>query len=174
MRRRTFLPEVQALRAVAVLLVVLYHFWPLRLPGGFVGVDVFFVISGFLITSHLHREVEQRGRVSLTAFYARRARRLLPASLLVLFVTGIASFVFLPVTRWVATAGEILASTFYVQNWMLAARAVDYSASANAATQTESLMTSTARTNGRKAMEATTVATATSAAAGRIRRARRV
>src|SRR5438128_6590544 len=70
---RTFLPEVQALRALAVLLVVGYHFWPNRLHGGFVGVDVFFVISGFLITSHLHREVQTRGRIRLTQFYARRA-----------------------------------------------------------------------------------------------------
>jgi peptidoglycan/LPS O-acetylase OafA/YrhL len=130
---RTFLPEVQALRALAVLLVVLYHFWPLRLPGGFVGVDVFFVISGFLITSHLHREVVRRGRISLTSFYARRARRLLPASLLVLLATAVGSALVLPVTRWVSTAGDILASTFYVQNWGLAARAVDYSAAQEAA-----------------------------------------
>src|SRR4051812_9277470 len=132
-RARTFLPEVQALRALAVMLVVVYHFWPNRLPGGYVGVDVFFVISGFLITSHLHREVVDRGRVSLSRFYARRARRLLPAALLVLAVTGLASFAFLPVTRWAANAGEILASTLYVQNWLLASRAVDYSASAAAA-----------------------------------------
>ena len=132
-RGRTFLPEVQALRALAVMLVVLYHFWPHRLSGGYVGVDVFFVISGFLITSHLYREITTTGRIRLSAFYARRARRLLPASMLVLLVTGVATFVFLPVTRWVATAGDILASTFYVQNWMLAARAVDYSASADAA-----------------------------------------
>jgi peptidoglycan/LPS O-acetylase OafA/YrhL len=130
---RTFLPEVQALRALAVALVVLYHFWPHRLTGGFVGVDVFFVISGFLITSHLYRELAKHGRVSMAAFYARRARRLLPAAVLVLLATGAASLLFLPVTRWAATAGELLASTFYVQNWALAARAVDYSASADAA-----------------------------------------
>jgi peptidoglycan/LPS O-acetylase OafA/YrhL len=124
---------VQALRALAVLLVVLYHFWPNRLPGGYVGVDVFFVISGFLITSHLYREVVGTGRISLARFYARRARRLLPAAMVVLFATAVASFLFLPVTRWAANAGDIVASTFYVQNWQLAARAVDYSASANAA-----------------------------------------
>jgi peptidoglycan/LPS O-acetylase OafA/YrhL len=55
-------PEIQALRAVAALLVVLYHLWPGRLPGGFMGVDVFFVISGFLITSHLAREATSTGR----------------------------------------------------------------------------------------------------------------
>jgi peptidoglycan/LPS O-acetylase OafA/YrhL len=126
---RTFLPEVQALRALAVSLVVLYHFWPARLQGGFVGVDVFFVISGFLITSHLHREVESHGRIRLAEFYARRARRLLPSALLVLLAAGAGTLVFLPVTRWATTANELLASALYGQNWLLAARAVDYSAS---------------------------------------------
>ncbi|SDO15198.1 Peptidoglycan/LPS O-acetylase OafA/YrhL, contains acyltransferase and SGNH-hydrolase domains [Klenkia soli] len=130
---RRFLPEVQALRAVAVLLVVVYHLWPLRLHGGFVGVDVFFVISGFLITSHLDREVQRTGRVSLPQFYARRARRLLPASMLVLVSTVVASVVFLPDGRWATTAHEVLASAFYVQNWALADRAVDYSALTDAA-----------------------------------------
>jgi peptidoglycan/LPS O-acetylase OafA/YrhL len=133
LRERTFLPEVQALRALAVLLVVVYHLWPNRLTGGYVGVDVFFVISGFLITSHLRREVERTGTLSLRAFYARRARRLLPAALLVLLVTALASGLLLPVSRWAATAGDVLASTFYVQNWALAGRAVDYSASQDAA-----------------------------------------
>ncbi|HET6394520.1 MAG TPA: acyltransferase family protein, partial [Blastococcus sp.] len=91
---------MQALRAVAVMLVVLYHLWPARLTGGYVGVDVFFVVSGFLITSHLHREIATRGTVSLTAFYARRARRLLPAAVLVLLATAAATYLFLPVTRW--------------------------------------------------------------------------
>jgi peptidoglycan/LPS O-acetylase OafA/YrhL len=130
---RTFLPEVQALRALAVLLVVTYHFWPNRLHGGFVGVDVFFVISGFLITSHLHREVQKRGRIGLANFYARRARRLLPAALLVLLASAAGTLALLPPPRWTATAGELLASALYVQNWLLAGRAVDYSASQNAA-----------------------------------------
>ncbi|MGY1804696.1 acyltransferase family protein [Blastococcus sp. SYSU D00922] len=132
-QERTFLPEVQALRALAVLLVVGYHFWPNRLHGGFVGVDVFFVISGFLITSHLHREVVTHGRIRLADFYARRARRLLPAAVLVLLVSAAGTLAFLPVQRWSATAGELLASALYGQNWLLAARAVDYSASQNAA-----------------------------------------
>ena len=130
---REFLAEVQALRALAVLLVVGYHFWPNRLHGGFVGVDVFFVISGFLITSHLHREVRTRGRIELTRFYARRARRLLPAGMLVLLVSAVGTLTLLPAPRWSATAGELLASALYVQNWLLAGRAVDYSASQNAA-----------------------------------------
>ena len=71
--------EITALRACAVLLVVLYHLWPGRLPGGYIGVDVFFVISGFLITSHLLRESSSTGTIALGRFWARRARRLLPA-----------------------------------------------------------------------------------------------
>ena len=130
---RTFLPEVQALRAVAVMLVVVYHLWPTRLHGGFVGVDVFFVISGFLITSHLHREVTRTGTVSLRGFYARRARRLLPAAMLVLLVSAAATTLFLPATRWADSARDLLASVFYVQNWSLAGRAVDYSALGEAA-----------------------------------------
>src|SRR4051812_3283007 len=81
--QRTFRPDIQGLRAVAVLLVVLYHAGLPGLRGGFVGVDVFFVISGFLITGQLSRELERTGRISLLAFYARRARRLLPPATLV-------------------------------------------------------------------------------------------
>src|SRR5665648_216268 len=84
---RQFLPEIQVLRAVAVMLVVIYHFWPGTLTGGFVGVDAFFVISGYLITSHLFREVDRTGTVKLWAFYARRVRRLLPASIFVLLLS---------------------------------------------------------------------------------------
>ena len=58
-------PEIQALRAIAVALVVVYHLWPQIVPGGFVGVDVFFAISGFLITSLLLREIDRTGRLSL-------------------------------------------------------------------------------------------------------------
>jgi peptidoglycan/LPS O-acetylase OafA/YrhL len=131
--RRGFLPEVQALRALAVSLVVGYHYWPDRLPGGYVGVDVFFVISGFLITSHLDRELRARGTISLPAFYARRARRLLPAALLVLAVSTVTSWAFLPVGRWATTAREVLASTVYAENWLLAGQSVDYSALTDAA-----------------------------------------
>src|SRR5699024_12244882 len=71
-----FRPEVQGLRAVAVLLVVVYHLNPDLMPGGYVGVDVFFVISGFLITSLLYREASGRGRGLLGGFYVGRGRRL--------------------------------------------------------------------------------------------------
>ena len=124
-------PEIQALRAIAVLLVVIYHFWPSALPGGFVGVDVFFVISGFLITSHLLREVQHSGRISLPAFWARRARRILPAAFFVLVLCAVATIAFVPETYWQQSLTELRASTLYVQNWQLAASAVDYLAAQN-------------------------------------------
>jgi peptidoglycan/LPS O-acetylase OafA/YrhL len=119
-------PEIQGLRAVAVLTVVVFHVWPAAMPGGFVGVDVFFAISGFLITAHLLREVDARGRLSLLGFWARRARRLLPAALLTLLVCAVATLLLVPELYWQQFLTEIGASTTYVQNWQLAADAVDY------------------------------------------------
>ncbi len=124
--------EIQALRAFAVLAVVLYHVWPGRLPGGYVGVDVFFAISGFLIIGHLLRDIDRNGRVSLTTFWAKRARRLLPASLLVLVVTGVATVIWAPSTLWQQWFKEIAASAVYVQNWVLSLDAVDYLGAENA------------------------------------------
>ena len=126
---RSFFPEIQVLRAVAVMLVVLYHYWPDTLTGGYVGVDAFFVISGYLITSHLLREVERTGSLKLWAFYARRARRLLPASIFVLLFAALGTFLLLPTDLWASTAHELTASGFYVQNLWLASKAVTYSAS---------------------------------------------
>jgi peptidoglycan/LPS O-acetylase OafA/YrhL len=123
-------PEVQALRAVAVLLVLVYHLWPAAVPGGFVGVDVFFAISGFLITAHLVREGERTGRVALVAFWARRARRLLPAALVVLAACAVATAALVPLSSWPQFLGDIRASALYVQNWHLAGEAVDYLAAA--------------------------------------------
>src|SRR5699024_2182132 len=90
-----FRADIQGLRALAVGIVLLYHLWPDRFNGGFVGVDVFFVISGFLITSHLIN-TPPRSWSDIARFWARRIRRLLPASLLVLFVVGIATFLVAP------------------------------------------------------------------------------
>lgn len=123
---RPFFAEIQGLRAVAVLLVLVFHLWPAVLPGGFVGVDVFFVISGYLITGVLLRGLAGGGWLSLIDFYARRARRLLPAAMLVLFATLVGTLVILPASRWENTAIEIGASALYVQNWLLAVWAVDY------------------------------------------------
>lgn len=124
----TIRPEIQALRAVAVIVVVVFHLWPPSLPGGYVGVDVFFVISGFLITLHLVREVRRTGTVSITGFWARRARRILPAALVVLLACAIATIAVVPQIHWGQFLREIRASTAYVENWQLAADAVDYQA----------------------------------------------
>ena len=118
--------EIQALRFVAVAGVLLYHLWPNRLPGGYAGVDVFFVISGFLITGHLSREWSTSGRIRLGRFYARRARRLLPAAVLVLTVTAVASWILLPVRMWEQVFHEVIGAALYVENWVLAASSVDY------------------------------------------------
>ena len=119
-------PEIQALRALAVSLVVAWHLWPRDVPGGFVGVDVFFVISGFLITSLLLRELEATGRISLRDFWARRARRILPAALTVIASCAAATALVVPLTEWQQFFGDFKASALYVQNWHLAAAAVDY------------------------------------------------
>ncbi|MBN9630631.1 MAG: acyltransferase [Actinobacteria bacterium] len=124
--RSRFRPEIQALRAVAVLGVVVYHFFPVQLPGGYAGVDVFFVISGFLITGHLIRELTSSGRIQLGAFYARRARRLLPAAFLVLVASAVLTVALLGPHHWQRVAIEIGASALYVENWALAQAAVDY------------------------------------------------
>ncbi|WDF33525.1 acyltransferase family protein [Arthrobacter agilis] len=128
-KQTVFHPEIQALRCVAVGLVIVYHLYPQRLTGGYIGVDVFFVISGYLITSHLVRGF-QSGTLSLREFYLRRIRRLLPASLLILGISAVTTAVFVPQTYWEAIARQILASTFYIQNWALATDAVDYLAAA--------------------------------------------
>ena len=122
--------DIQALRALAVGLVVIYHLFPTRLTGGFIGVDTFFVISGFLITLHLIERPPGRGR-DLLAFWARRVRRLLPAALTVLAATVAAAWVFLPASRWATTAVQARAAAVYVANWQLAADAVDYLAAEN-------------------------------------------
>ena len=118
--------DIEGLRAIAVLMVLAYH---LGLPGsggGFAGVDVFFVISGYLITSQLVREAQRDGRISLLRFYARRARRLLPAATVVLVATTLAGWWLLPRGRHTDLGAEVLAATGYAVNWLFASREVDY------------------------------------------------
>lgn len=122
-----FRPDIEGLRAVAVLAVVLFHAHVPGLDGGFVGVDVFFVISGYLITGLLWREAHSTGTVRLRSFYGARARRLLPASALVGIVTAIAAAVLLPALKARSAMGDGIASALYVSNYRFVLQGVDYS-----------------------------------------------
>ncbi len=115
-----------------MVLVVAYHLWPNRLPGGYVGVDVFFVISGYLITAHLLGEVARTGTVSLSRFWARRVRRLLPAAFLVLIVSLVLAVTVAPQAQLGQNLTEIGSAALYVQNWTLAFSAIDYLGADNA------------------------------------------
>src|SRR5262245_56508026 len=111
-----YLPGLDGMRALAVLAVMIYHANPTWLPGGFLGVEVFFVISGYLITLLLISEHEQHGRVSLGHFWLRRARRLLPA----LFTMMTALVVYTAFFKSEALGqlrGDVIAGFFYVSNW---------------------------------------------------------
>jgi peptidoglycan/LPS O-acetylase OafA/YrhL len=121
-----FRPDIEGLRAVAVLAVVLFHADMPGVGGGFVGVDVFFVISGFLITGLLWREVSSTGTVRLRRFYGARARRLLPASATVGVITMIASAAFLPPLQAWTAIGDGIASALYVSNYWFIVRGGDY------------------------------------------------
>jgi peptidoglycan/LPS O-acetylase OafA/YrhL len=121
-----FRDDIQGLRAVAVGLVLLYHAGAPFLRGGFVGVDVFFVISGFLITGLLLAEIEKTGRISLTRFYARRAKRIFPAATVVLLVVAAITVLGLPRIRWTSIGEQIVGSAVSLVNWLLASEAVDY------------------------------------------------
>jgi peptidoglycan/LPS O-acetylase OafA/YrhL len=128
-RGSEFRPELEGLRAVAIGLVLMYH---ANLPGwhgGYVGVDVFFVLSGFLITGLIVRELRATGRVDLPRFYARRARRLLPAAAVALLGTLVLSVLFLPPLRVADIAGDAAAAALYVSNLRFALQATDYLAS---------------------------------------------
>jgi hypothetical protein len=130
--RANFRPDIEGLRAVAVLAVVLFHAHVPGIDGGFVGVDVFFVISGFLITGLLWREVSSTGTVSLRGYYGARARRLLPASAFVgIFIMVSAAFLLPPLqSRDVMASG--IASALYVSNYWFARKGVDYLAALGA------------------------------------------
>lgn len=124
--------DIQGLRALAVALIVVFHLSATLLPGGYVGVDVFFVISGFLITGHLWRDVERNGTISLSGFWSRRIRRLLPASFLVLLVSAVLTLTVMPATLREQNLTEIGFAAIYALNWLLASNSVDYLAAENA------------------------------------------
>ncbi|WP_430868438.1 acyltransferase family protein [Demequina aurantiaca] len=120
--------DIEGLRAVAVGLVLLFHAGISFVPAGFVGVDVFFVISGFLITGMLLREVARTGRISISRFYARRVKRLLPAATVVLATTAGLVWAFAPPLERSVFGRDISWSAVSLVNWEFASRAVDYQA----------------------------------------------
>ncbi|MHA7276809.1 acyltransferase family protein [Arthrobacter sp. Hz1] len=121
-----FRPDIQGLRAVAVGAVVLYHAGLAAVPGGYVGVDIFFVISGFLITGQLISMIKARGRIPFGEFYAKRIRRIIPASFVVLALTTVASVLFLPPSTRPGALQDAIASALYVPNVLFAAQGSDY------------------------------------------------
>jgi len=126
-RRFAYAPAMDGLRAVAVLVVIVFHAGANWLPGGFLGVDVFFVISGFLITSLLVAEHRDRGGLAFGAFWSRRARRLLPALFVLLAVVTLWALSSLPDPVQLRDfPGDALASLFYVANWHFAAHGASY------------------------------------------------
>src|SRR5256885_7091951 len=122
--------DIQGLRAVAVLLVALGHAGVPFLRGGYVGVDVFFVLSGFLITGILLAEAEQRGSISIADFYARRARRILPAAALTLLVTDLAAHHLLNFVRARQVVSDSLWAAAFGANVHFARQGSDYFAQA--------------------------------------------
>ena len=124
MTQRERNPQIQALRALAAGLVLVYHAnW---FDGGYIGVDIFYVISGFLITGILIRELDTKGRISLAAFYSRRTKRLLPASFVVVFATGIAALVLLPASMRQSLGKDLIAASTYISNFLFALWENDY------------------------------------------------
>jgi peptidoglycan/LPS O-acetylase OafA/YrhL len=135
-----FRPDVEGMRAVAVVAVVLFHLRLGAFQGGFVGVDVFFVLSGFLITRLLLNELASTGTLALPGFWARRARRLLPASCLVLVVTVLAGTVMLSPLAQRTLAVDAMAAGVFVVNFVFAGRFGDYFAAQLAEAQPSALL----------------------------------
>ena len=124
--RRPFRSDIEGLRALAVILVVAFHAGVPRLTGGYVGVDVFYVISGFLITGLLVDEIERTGSISLRSFYARRARRLLPLAALVLIAVAVGMQFFTPPVFRPTVRFDAISAALYYSNWQFALESVNY------------------------------------------------
>ncbi|WP_154836587.1 acyltransferase family protein [Staphylococcus sp. Marseille-Q1834] len=120
-----YMPGLDGLRAIAVIGIIIYHLNRQWLKGGFLGVDTFFVISGYLITSLLLKEYEETGIINLRQFWTRRIKRLLPAVLALLLVVGLATLIFEP-QQIVRVKHDMLAALFYVSNWWYIAKDVNY------------------------------------------------
>jgi len=124
LRQRPFRPDIEGLRAVAVMVVIAFHAGVPHITGGYVGVDVFYVISGFLITGLLVDELERTGTISLRGFYARRARRLLPLAALVLVAVAVGMQFFTPPVFRPTVRFDAISAAFYYSNWQFALESV--------------------------------------------------
>ncbi len=118
------IPQIQALRAFAAMLVVIYHAG--ITSGGYIGVDIFYVISGYLITGLLLRELDKTGTLGLRAFYLRRVKRLLPTSFFVLFITAITAWYLYPSSMRADLGKDIAAAGIYISNYLFAFWQMDY------------------------------------------------
>jgi peptidoglycan/LPS O-acetylase OafA/YrhL len=125
-RNRAFRPDIEGLRAIAVILVLLDHAGLAQVSGGYVGVDVFFVLSGFLITGLLLKETRETGSISIRSFYARRARRLLPAATLVLLVTVLLSYELFGQLRANRVAEDARWAALFASNFRSIQQGTDY------------------------------------------------
>ena len=116
--------QIQGLRALAAILVTLFHAkW---VSGGFIGVDIFYVISGFLITGLLLREIDRSGTINFKEFYSRRFKRLLPTSSFVLAITAVVSWMLIPATMRTSLGRDVIAASLYVSNYLFAWWQADY------------------------------------------------
>ncbi|VWX53322.1 acyltransferase family protein [Novosphingobium sp. 9U] len=115
--------DIQGLRAIGALLVATFHIWVGRVSGG---VDVFFVVSGFLLVGSLDREYHETGGIDLPAFLSRLAKRLLPSSLFVVLIILVTAPLWMPQVGWSPLTSHAIASTLYLENWLLARSSVDY------------------------------------------------
>ncbi|MFL6107681.1 MAG: acyltransferase family protein [Marmoricola sp.] len=122
----TYLPQLDGLRAIAVYLVLFFHARVGLAGGGFIGVDLFFVLSGFLVSNVIFSEIDKDGSFRLGNFYARRVRRLLPAAVVVIVATAVASVLVFDVVRRVEMVGDARAALLYYANWHFLGQSTDY------------------------------------------------
>ncbi|PCF47247.1 acyltransferase family protein [Staphylococcus delphini] len=120
-----YMPGLDGIRAVAVIAIIIYHLNPQWLSGGFLGVDTFFVISGYLITSLLLTEYHNTGKIELTSFWLRRVKRLIPAVLFLVMGVLVLTLIFMP-TEIQKVRADSIAAIFYVSNWWYIMQNVDY------------------------------------------------
>ncbi|EJG1257966.1 acetyltransferase [Staphylococcus pseudintermedius] len=120
-----YMPGLDGVRAVAVIAIIIYHLNPQWLSGGFLGVDTFFVISGYLITSLLLTEYHNTGKIELMPFWLRRVKRLIPAVLFLVMGVIVLSLIFMP-TEIQKVRADSIAAIFYVSNWWYIMQNVDY------------------------------------------------